>query len=199
MEVLDRRRVWVALVLLAMLCGRVHGVQTPSQKRPPVNQDSLVIASFENNIKEYVKLHNKAKAGIPPLKPTDSADAINHEQRLLAGRIRDARPEATQGAIFTPEISLMFKRLIGSTMQGPDAAKIRASLRRAEPLPEIKLRVNAEYPERLPLQSSPPSVLVNLPQLPPELDYRIVGRDLVLRDVGANLVVDFIPNAIPSS
>ena len=199
MEVLDRRRIWVVLVLLAMSCGRVHGAQTPSQKKPPVNQDSLVIASFENNIKEYVKLHNKAKAGIPPLKPTDSANAINQEQRVLASRIREARPEATQGAIFTPEISLVFKRLIGSTMQGPDAAKIRASLRRAEPLPEIKLRVNAEYPERLPLQSSPPSVLANLPQLPPELDYRIVGRDLVLRDVGANLVVDFIPNAIPST
>jgi len=33
--------------------------------------------------------------------------------------------------------------------------------------------------------------------LPPELDYRVVGRDLVLRDVKANLVVDFIANAIP--
>jgi hypothetical protein len=198
-EVLDRRRLWVAFVLLAMSCGRVHGAQTPLQKKPPVNQDSLVMASFEEHIKEYVKLHKKAKAGIPPLKPTDSANAINQEQRVLASRVREARPEATQGAIFTPEITLVFKHLIGSTMQGPDAAKIRASLRHAEPLPEIPLRVNAEYPERLPLQSSPPSVLVNLPQLPPELDYRIVGRDLVLRDVGANLVVDFIPNAIPST
>jgi hypothetical protein len=199
MEVLGRRRVWVALVLLAMSCGRAHGAQAPSQTKPQVNQDSLVIASFEDHIKEYVKLHNKAKAGFAPLKPTDSANAINQEQLALASRIREARPEATQGAIFTPKISLVFKHLIGSTMQGPDAAKIRASLRHAEPLPEIPLRVNAKYPERLPLQSSPPSVLVNLPQLPPELDYRIVGRDLVLRDVGANLVVDFIPNAIPST
>ena len=45
----------------------------------------------------------------------------------------------------------------------------------------------------------PPSILLNLPALPHELDYRIVGRTLVLRDVGANLMVDYIPGAIPSS
>ena len=43
----------------------------------------------------------------------------------------------------------------------------------------------------------PPSLLMALPQLPRELDYRIVGRDLVLHDVNADLVVDIIPNALP--
>ena len=31
----------------------------------------------------------------------------------------------------------------------------------------------------------------------PEVEYRVVGHDLLLRDVEANLVVDLIPNAIP--
>ena len=101
--------------------------------------------------------------------------------------------------MFTPEVSQLFKRLIATTFQGPDAAKIRASLRNAEPVSNIPLQVNAVYPERLPLQSTPPSVLMNLPELPPELDYRIVGHDLVLRDVGGNIIVDFITSAIPSS
>ena len=173
--------------------------QTAPPGKPAVNQDSLVIASFENSVKEYMKLHNKAKAGVPPLKPTNSAHAINQYQRLLVGNIRAARPDAKQGDVFTPEISQEFKRLIAMTMEGPDAAKIRASLRHAEPVGKIPLQVNAEYPQRVPLQSSPPSVLLNLPPLPPELDYRIVGHDLVLRDVGANMIVDFIPGAIPSS
>jgi hypothetical protein len=30
------------------------------------------------------------------------------------------------------------------------------------------------------------------------MEYRVVGKDLVLRDVDANLIVDFIPNAIRS-
>jgi hypothetical protein len=32
--------------------------------------------------------------------------------------------------------------------------------------------------------------------LPPQVDYRIVGKALLLRDVDANLIVDYIPNAI---
>jgi hypothetical protein len=62
-----------------------------------------------------------------------------------------------------------------------------------------KLRVNQRYPQGVPLQSTPPTLLLNLPQLPKELEYRIVGRDLVLRDIGANLVVDYLPNILPQS
>ena len=186
-----------AVVVLLVLCPALNG-QAATQKPPAVNHDSLVILGFEERAKEYVKLHNKAKAGIPALKPSDSAQTINQNQRLLAGSIRSARADAKQGDIFTPEIAEVFRQLIASTMSGPDAAKTRVSLRHAEPVGEITLHVNTVYPDRLPLQSSPPSVLLNLPQLPPELDYRIVGRELVLRDVGANLVVDFIPHAIPT-
>jgi hypothetical protein len=35
-----------------------------------------------------------------------------------------------------------------------------------------------------------------LPQLPEDVEYRIVGKTLILRDVDANIIVDFIPNAI---
>ena len=39
----------------------------------------------------------------------------------------------------------------------------------------------------------PPSLLLNLPKLPKELEYRFVGRELILRDIAANLIVDVIP------
>ena len=173
--------------------------QTVAPAKPAVNQDSLVLLGFEDHVKEYMKLHNKAKSGIPAAKPTDSAHIMNQRERQLASNIREARTEAKQGDIFSPPIGEVFKRLIASTMNGPDSAKIRASLRHAEPVRKIPLQVNATYPEHLPLQSSPPSVLLNLPELPPELDYRIVGRDLVLRDAGADIIVDLIPDAIPST
>jgi len=35
-----------------------------------------------------------------------------------------------------------------------------------------------------------------LPALPPELQYRMVGRDLVLVDVHASLIVDILPQAL---
>ena len=67
----------------------------------------------------------------------------------------------------------------------------------AEPVRMPTLRVDASYPEHLPLQTTPPSVLANLPKLPPEVEYRIVGNALVLRDVDANLIVDFTRNVVP--
>ena len=61
----------------------------------------------------------------------------------------------------------------------------------------MRVAVNHKYPPSVPLQSTPPTLLVNLPQLPPGLEYRVVGHHLVLMDSKANLIVDYIPNAIP--
>jgi hypothetical protein len=84
-------------------------------------------------------------------------------------------------------------------MNGRDGQKVRASLRHAEPGYKGKLHVNQTYPSGVPLQSMPPSLLMNLPPLPKELDYRIVGRDLALHDIVPNIVVDFVVRAFPST
>jgi hypothetical protein len=60
----------------------------------------------------------------------------------------------------------------------------------------VTLKVNARYPDSQPLPTMPPNILASLPRLPEQLEYRIIGRNLILRDVPANLIVDFIPNAI---
>jgi len=97
---------------------------------------------------------------------------------------------------FAPEIAAEFRRLIGIAMKVPDTTHVQQSLKHAEPV-RLKLRVNYSYPEGVPLQSMPSTLLMNLPKLPPELDYRVVGHDLVLRDTIGNLIVDLIPNAMP--
>ena len=43
----------------------------------------------------------------------------------------------------------------------------------------------------------PPALLLRLPPLAPELQYRFIGRTLILLDVDANLVVDVLPDALP--
>jgi hypothetical protein len=57
--------------------------------------------------------------------------------------------------------------------------------------------VNDAYPEKRPVTTVPPTILLALPKLPNEVEYRIVGRDLLLLDVRANLVVDLIREAMP--
>jgi hypothetical protein len=161
-----------------------------------VNADAQHISDFQQRVAAYVKLRNEAAAGMSGQKPTDSLSKMSNQERELAQRIRSLRPSARKGAIFTPEISAEFLRLIRLAWRSSDAAQMRRSLARAEPV-SISIHINDAYPASIPLQSMPPTLLENLPSLPKELEYRVIGHNLVLRDARANLIVDFIERAIP--
>lgn len=179
---------------IALFCCAAPAVALAQDK---VNQDAAVLQDFSARVAAYVKLHNNVKSEIHGLKPTKSVEAIEQYQHQFAHRLREARADVAEGNIFTGEIAAGFRRLIGITMKGPDAARIRASLERAAPVELRNIRVNHEYPPGMPLESSPPSLLLNLPALPPEVEYRVVGHDLILRDIDANLIVDLVRDAIP--
>src|SRR5260370_804883 len=117
-----------------------------------VNPDSLLLGDFGKRVADYVKLHKSARSQVHGLKPTNSPEAIVHHEHGLARRIRESRPGAQPGNIFTPEISAEFRRLLGITMQGSEGQRIHESLRRAAPLAPRRLRVNHAYPDGLPLQ-----------------------------------------------
>jgi hypothetical protein len=161
-----------------------------------VNADAQRIADFRQRLAAYVKMRNEAAAGLPASKPTDSPDKITGRERQLAQKLRSLRSAGKQGDIFTPEISTEFRRLIRLAWRGSDASQMRHSLARAEPV-SLTLHINDAYPTSVPLQSTPATLLQNLPSLPKEIEYRIIGHNLVLRDAMANLVVDFIERAIP--
>jgi hypothetical protein len=161
-----------------------------------ISRHPEAIDDFQNRVETYAELHRAAQGQTPPLKQTSSAADIQTGQHLLAAAIQQMRQDAQQGNIFSPEISQEFHRLAGTVTHGPTAGRVEKSLKRAEPV-KLPLRVNETYPQRTPLQSVPPTLLQNLPKLPPELEYRVVGHALVLRDIGANLIVDFLPDLIP--
>jgi hypothetical protein len=60
------------------------------------------------------------------------------------------------------------------------------------PAPKVHLRL----PVTAQMATMPPALLQVLPQLPKELEYRILGRYLILRDVDASLILDYIPAAV---
>ena len=176
------------LLLGTGLCLAVPG---PSQ------DDARTVSDFEARVTKYLDLR-KMQAGSAP-RPTNSPEKLADTQHDRAEKIKAIRLDAKQGDIFTPEIAAYFRRQISATLAGSAGHKIRASLRHAEPLPALTLHVNQVYPQDIPLQSTPPTLLLNLPKLPKELEYRIVGRNLVLHDIVPNIIVDFIPDAIPSA
>lgn len=176
----------IAGLLLALMAGSAAAQKT---------DDAATVKDFQARVARYVAVQKKQ--GVPN-QTTDSPEKLAEQEQQRAEKTRQARPAARQGDIFTPEIAGYFKRQIAVTMRGADGAKVRASLRHAEPLPNVQLEVNAKYPKGLPLQSTPPTLLMNLPRLPKELQYRIVGSALVLYDVPSDLVVDLIPSAVPA-
>jgi hypothetical protein len=161
-----------------------------------VNPQTAALQDFEKRIEDYMNLEKNLSKGLSTTKQTTEPQAILDRQSELAHKIRDARSQAKPGDIFTPEISREFRRLLALAMAGQNDSHIKKSLERAEPV-HLIVHVNEAYPANIPLQSTPPSILMNLPRLPPELEYRIIGRALTLRDAVANLVVDLMPDAIP--
>ena len=168
---------------------------SPVVVSPATQADAVFVKEFYARVSKYLDL--RKKAGSPP-KPTKSAIKLAESKNAMAEKIQEARADAKQGDIFTPEIEAYFRKRIAAAMRGANGPKIRSSLRHAEPLHSMPLHVNQPYPDGVPLQSVPPTLLLNLPRLPKELEYRIVGRDLALHDIGPNLIVDLIPGAVPS-
>jgi hypothetical protein len=159
--------------------------------------DAQTVNDFEARVAKYLDLRKK-EAGSAP-RPTNSPEKLADTQKDSAAKVKAARQDAKQGDIFTPEIAAYFRHQISATLAGRHGRKIRASLRHADPVPALPLQVNQVYPQGVPLQSAPPTLLLNLPPLPKELEYRIVGRNLVLHDIVPNIVVDFVPDSIPSA
>lgn len=196
-----------ALVLAGGLvgCGAVSGGSTqgptvpapitPVQKATasPANPDSAILADFNARLDNYVKIQRALLKHAPPKETKDPAE-INARAQVLAGQLRHIRSNAKQGDIFTPQVAAMFKRLMNPELKGAEGRETKQEIN--EEAPAVELKVNATYPASQPLTTVPPNLLANLPQLPKDVEYRFVGRHLMLRDVDANIIVDYIFNAI---
>ena len=163
-----------------------------------VNPDAGVIADFKARVEKYDELRKDLQKKAPPLKKTDDPGEIQLAERALGQQIRAARTNAKQGDIFTPATAAMFRRLLQQTVKGEDGAENKAIIKDDAPAPkEVPFKVNGDYPEKAPLSTVPPDVLKTLPQLPENLQYRFVGKHVILYDVRGNLIVDYMLNAIP--
>ena len=184
----------LAAALLFAGCALAYPAFASERER---NEDAAGFKAFSERVNAYVQLHKSAEASLPKLKPTDVPEMITAHQEALARKIREARLHAHRGDIFTHQAREAFRHAIRSEFQGPHAPNARATILQGSPVKTVRLQLNQAYPEGVPYTTVPPTLLQKFPKLPDEVAYRIVGRDLVLLDLKANLVVDLIPEAIP--
>jgi hypothetical protein len=172
---------------------------TPVQKATasPDNPDSTILADFKARLEKYVKVQRALLKEVPISEDATPAQ-IRARQEKLAAQLRMIRKDAKRGDIFTPQVAALFRRLINPELKGREGRETKQALEEEDgEVAEVWLRVNATWPASEPLTTAPANILANLPQLPPDVEYRISNkRHLVLRDVDANIIVDFIYNAL---
>jgi len=185
------------LLLWFALCAcAAPALAAPAQ--PGQIDDAVRVSTvFAGRVRAYVTLQKQLEGPRLAQAPTTEAEQIAGRQDALAGRMAVARRDARQGDIFTPDVAGQFRTIIRDAFEGPDGRNMRRTILEGDPEQATVLNVNVPYPEEIPLGTMPPMLLRRLPTLPAERAYRIVGRALVLKDVKTNLIVDFIPDAVP--
>ncbi|HVQ42917.1 MAG TPA: hypothetical protein VMS54_11935 [Vicinamibacterales bacterium] len=167
-----------------------------SATQQATNRDAQTLADFQTRVKSYLAMRQKLLTGRPTLPDKATPDQIEAYQRALGDLIIAARKGARKGDVFGADMTVMARRLLGPIFKGPDGAAIRnAILEEAQPLVPT---VNTRYPDDVPVSSMPPEILKALPKLDETLEFRFVGRHLILMDVPAHLIVDIVDNAMPS-
>jgi hypothetical protein len=164
---------------------------------PDVNPDAAAMAEFKSRVDAYAELNERlAKGNAEPRETADPAK-LNAVSATLAARIQAERKDAKQGDIFTPAIRPVFRKLLAPELKGEEGREAQAALKDDAPAPgKVPFKVNAKYPDGQPLPTVPANLLLTLPALPAPLEYRIVGQHLLLLDTSADLIVDYILNAI---
>jgi hypothetical protein len=154
---------------------------------------------FGQRMAAYSQLHRRAAASVSPLRPTADAHEILQRQADLWAAIVMMRPKARQGDIFDPAVAAAFRSLIAEALTGIDsAAMLRDLFEESEGLAVDRPQVNTGYPEGA-THEMPSVLLAALPALPEGIVYRIIDLSLVLWDMDADLIVDVLPNALPSA
>ncbi len=195
-----RAAILVVSAALAVLSA-APGAQTSAaggqdKAQPRVNAEAALAAEFTRRVAEYVALHNKMEGSLPRLSKDANPEQIDKHQRELGRLIMKARASAKVGDLFTKEIRAYFRRQIAAAFSGPEGRGLKGSIMDENPGP-IRLAVNGRYPDSVPLATMPPQVLAQLPRLPDDLEYRFIGSRLILLDVHAHIIVDYIDDALP--
>ncbi len=179
-----------ALWLLSVLGGSAE------PQKPRVNADAALSVEFLNRVQEYVELHRKLESTLPPRQEQSTPTEVQAHQSALARLIVQARVRAKQGDLLPQHIRAYLRRQIGGALAAPGGRALRESIMEDNPT-KVRLRINGRYPDGVPRTTMPPPILGALPKLPEHLEYRFIGPRLVLLDSHAQLVVDYMDEALP--
>lgn len=181
----------VAILHFTLVLGLV--CQCPAETPILQTVADPALQQFQRAVVEYVGLRATLAKEIVGPSPNSTAAQITATSDGLARAVQRARPKPPPGAFFDAGAASALRGKIRELL-AKNAALLEGLDDEVRPrTPDIYDR----FPGSAPLSTMPPSLLAILPTLPPELEYRLVGEDLVLRDIAAAIVLDVLPKALP--
>ena len=158
--------------------------------------DAAAISQFDAAVAKYLAMRRRLLEEVPGPTPESPAAKISQNSDMLAAAIQRSRPKARPGDLFVAPVTTVIKRRVVETVQRENLGPVLAGIDDEEPGPATPT-IHMRFPAAGPMATMPPSLLAVLPVLPKELEYRIIGNFLVLRDVEAALILDVLPGAVP--
>lgn len=186
----------MAVAALSFAYAPVVQGQVQKDPEPASIKEAQIIAGFEGRVKEYSSLRERLEDKLPKLPKDATPEQIKAHKTRFEGIVRSARPNAKQGDLFTPDIAQYIRSTIRNTYKGEKLQALREEIMEAETA-GVPVRVNYTYPDSKELLQVPATLLLKLPQLPKQVKYRFVGKNLLLVDRENGLIVDYMLNAFP--
>jgi len=187
--------------LVAGLLAAVSIVVAAASSAQPLRMESDGILQFTRAAEEYTFMHRRLERRLPVLEVSADTATIRRAIDAMAAAIRAERSDARQGDLFNPAAETTIRVRVANALRshGLTPLDVRVAERaQGADAGAAVLRVNGTFPWALGTAMFS-CVLEALPPIPPELQYRLVGRDLVLIDVHASLIVDVLPLALGES
>lgn len=185
-------------LVLAPLTARAQGATAATQDAQAnlSEKDKQTVAAFDERVKAYVKMREGLEEKLPKLPKDATSEQIERHKTSFQEIVRNARVGAKHGDVFTPEAAAYLRGVIKTIFDAREKQEVREKVFEAENK-EVPIRVNYTYPETAELVEMPPTLLMQLPQLPKQVKYRFVGRNLLLVDRENGLIIDYMTDALP--
>ena len=186
------------LITFSLLASATGAFAAPAVQVSVTSEDSAALQQWALGIENYLVIREQAAQIAPPPRFPMSAAELLRAEDAFAAEIRARRGRAREGDLFTFDVRRTFRKVIAQTLSEHQIASADLIARVWSDIVPRASRpaVNRRFPWQLGLDM-PPCVLAALPQLPKEIQYRLVGHDLILFDLDANLVIDILREALP--
>ena len=157
-----------------------------------------VAQQFKERVDQYATLRRAIQAELP-LQVCSEAGEIKLAVDDLAAAIRVARPGARSGDFFDAGTARLFRDRIEETLLAHNyhVADLLNEISSEAPRLDPPLTVNGDFNWRFGAMM-PAAIIGVLPELPEAVQYRFIGRDLVLVDTDTGLILDVLKHALPS-